>query len=88
MEVTGFLGSGLIFLFNIYSSGCVGSLLHPVRSLVVAHDLSSCVTQAPEHRGSVVAFSFSTACGLIVPPPKDRTHIPALQGRFVTTGPQ
>ena len=60
------------FFFFEYLCGCIGSSLHPVRSLVVAHELSRCVSQAPEHRGSVVAyrFSFSTACGIIVPHPR------------------
>ena len=70
----------------------VGSLLqHADFSLVVACGLlSSCGLQAPEHLGSVVAaygLSCPMACGILVPQWGIKPAYPALEGRFLTTGP-
>ena len=53
-------------------------------------EFSGCGTGTPEHSGSVVAvhrLSCSTACGILVPPAGILPKFPALQGRFLTTGP-
>ena len=45
---------------------------------------------APEHVGSVAAvcgLSCPVACGILVPQPGIEPGSPALQGRFLTTGP-
>ena len=55
-----------------YVFGCVGSLLRSVGSFVVVHGLSSC----------------SELCAILIPPPGIKPKSPALQGRFLTTGPQ
>ena len=52
--------------------------------------LSSCGVRAPEHVGSVAAargLSCPTACGILVPPPGIEPMSPALEGRFLPTGP-
>ena len=53
--------------------------------------LSHCGAWAPEHAGSVVAalgFSCPAACGSLVPGPGIEPTSPALEGRFLTTGPR
>ena len=75
-----------------------GSLLQHVRSFVVVCGLfivacgllSSCGAGALEHAGLVVAarrLSCFTACGILVPQPGIKPTSPALEGRFLTTGP-
>ena len=68
-----------------------GSSLWHAGSLVAAGGLlSSCGAQAPECAGSVVAarrLSCSTARGISFPRPGIEPSSPALEGRFVTTGP-
>ena len=59
-------------------------------SVVTAHRLSSCGAWAPEHTGSVVVahgLSCPTACGILVPRQGIEPASPALEGRFLTTGP-
>ena len=61
-----------------------------VGTLVVAYGLSSCGVWAPQHVGSVVAacgLSCPAACGILVPRPGMEPVSPALEGRFLTTGP-
>ena len=51
---------------------------------------SSCDAQALEHEGSVVVackLSCPVACGILVPGPGIEPVSPALEGRFLTTGP-
>ena len=60
--------------------------------------LSSCGPRGPEHMGSVVVacvlsscgagLSCPTACGILVPRPGIEPTSPALEGRFLTTGPR
>ena len=53
--------------------------------------LSNCNVQAPERRGSVVVapgLSFPAACEILVHQPGIKPTSPALEGRFLTTGPQ
>ena len=74
-----------------------GSSLHHEGSFVATHRLCSCSTQpsncgtlVPEHMTSVAAargLSFFAACGILVPQPETESMSPALQGRFLTTGP-
>ena len=75
-----------------------GSLLQHVESFVVmrglfiaAHGLlSSCGLRALECTGSVVVargLSCPAACGILVPQPQIKPVSPALEGRFLTTGP-
>ena len=52
--------------------------------------LSSCDAWALKHVGSVVAvhgLSCPAACGILVPRPGIKPPSPALEGRFLTTGP-
>ena len=60
-------------------------------SFVVASGLlSSCGAWAPERVGSVVVargLSCPVACGIFVPSPGIEPTPPALEGRFLTTGP-
>ena len=59
-------------------------------SVVAVHRLSSCGTRALECAGSVGAarrLSYPAACGIVVPPPGIEPMSPALEGRFLTTGP-
>ena len=51
---------------------------------IAGHRLFSCAVWALV----VVAcgLSFPSACGILVPPNRDGTHIPALQSRFLITG--
>ena len=65
------------------------SLWHS-RSFIVVHRLSGCGALAAEYTGSTVAargLRYSVACGIIVPQPGIKPRSPALQGRFLTTGP-
>ena len=74
-----------------------GSSLHHEGSIFATHRLCSCSTQpsncgtlVPEHMTSVAAargLSFFAACGILVPQPETESMSPALQGRFLTTGP-
>ena len=64
-------------------------LLHQV-SVVACRLLSSCGVRAPEPSGSVAAtrrLSCPVACGILVPWPGIKPVSPALEGRFLTTGP-
>ena len=65
------------------------SSLPHVGSYVVAHGLSSCGVQAPEH-GSVAALglSCSMAGGILVPGLEIEPMSIATEGRFLTTGHQ
>ena len=57
-----------LFLRNIYLA--VACLVVSWLSFVVAHGLSSCDIQAPEHADSVVVvqrLNCSVACGILVP---------------------
>ena len=69
----------------------MGSLLQHAGSFVAARRLfSSCGMQAPECTGSVVAvrgLSCPMARGILVPRPGIEPPSPALEGRFLTTGP-
>ena len=59
-------------------------------SIVAARGLSSCGTWALECGGSVVAacgLSCPTACEILVPRLGIEAVFPALEGRFLTTGP-
>ena len=62
-----------------------------VRAAVVAtQSLSGCGLWTPERAGSVVAelrLSCPDATSDFNSPTRDRTHVPALQGGFLTTGP-
>ena len=85
------------FFFNIYLFGCVGSQLqhagsslHHGGSFIVMHGLSKCGAWALEHSGSLTAghrLSCPEACGILVPQPGIQPTSPALQGRFLTSGP-
>ena len=58
--------------------------------LVVSCGIFLCGTQASEGAGSVVAvlgLSCSRTCGILVPQLGFKPTSPALQGRFLTTGP-
>ena len=58
--------------------------------LVVSCRIFLCGTQASEGAGSVVALlglSCSMTCGILVPQLGFKPTSPALQGRFLTTGP-
>ena len=59
--------------------------LHHVRAFIEAHRLSSCGARC----SAVVVhgLSGSVACGILVPQPGVKPVSPALQGRFLTTGP-
>ena len=77
---------------SIWDLCCVlwGLLLWCMDSLVVSHGLSSCCTWALELEGSVVVIcglSCSAVCGTLFPYPGIKPVSPALQGRFLTTGP-
>ena len=56
-----------------------------MRAFIEVHRLSSCGAHCP----AVVAHgpSGSVACGTLVPQPGVKPVSPALQGRFLTTGP-
>ena len=59
-------------------------------SLAVVHRLSSCGTRALEHVDSVVVargLGCPMACGMLVPQPGIKPMSPALESRFLTTGP-
>ena len=82
-----------IYLF-IYLFGCVGCSLRAcvvTRGLfVVACGLSSCGARAPESLGSVVValgLSCPAACGILVSRSGIEPVSPALESRFLTTGP-
>ena len=63
---------------------------HQVESFIGMPGLSSCDAWALEHVGSVVVarhLSFSMAYETLVPEPGIEPVSPALQGRFLTTGP-
>ena len=65
-------------------------LLERVGSVIVACRCSSCGTRASEHVGPVVVvcgLSCPVACGILVPQPGIEPTSPALEGRFLTTGP-
>ena len=54
------------------------------------HGLSSCAMWALEFTGSVAAackLSYSTACGILVSLPEIEPVSPALQSKFLNTGP-
>ena len=59
--------------------------LHHVRAFIEVHRLSSCGARC----SAVVVhgLSGSVACGILVPQPRVKPMSPALQGRFLTTGP-
>ena len=60
-------------------------------SVVVAHGLSSCGMWASEHVSSVVVahgLSCPAACGILLPRLGIEPAFPALEGRFLTTGPR
>ena len=68
----------------------MGSLLHQAGPFVAMHGLSRCAMWALELEGSVAAackLSYSTACGILVPPPETEPVSPALQSKFLNTGP-
>ena len=89
----------LIYLFDCFSSQLyhAGSSLHHEGSFIVTHRPCSCRSQpsncgklVPEHVSSVAVaqgLSFFAACGILVPQPESEPLSPALQGRFLTTGP-
>ena len=71
-------------------SSCGVWALEYVGSVVGARGLSSCGSRALEGTGSVVAacgLSCPVACGILVPLPEIEPASPALEGRFLTTGP-
>ena len=83
-----------------FGLGCIMQdlLLWFVDSLVVARGLTDCSTQAPEHADFIncgttglwfwhEGFSCSAACGILVHWLEIEPKSPALQGRFLTTGP-
>ena len=78
--------SGLSCGMRDLSLQCASSSLwHAGFPLVVAWGRG-----APEHVGSVAVacrLSFPTACGILVPQPGIEPTSPALEGRFLTTGP-
>jgi len=70
----------------------------PHQVLVAAHRffivecglLSGCGAWVPEHVGSVVSvhgLSYPTAYGILFPQPRIQPVLPALEYRFLTTGP-
>ena len=71
-------------------STCGTWALERTGSVVVACRLSTSGTWALERTGSVVVacrLSCPVACGILVPLPGIEPMSPALQGRFLTTGP-
>ena len=71
------------FFFNLY---LIASGLS-----VACRLLSSCSVRAPEPSGLVAAarrLSCPVACGILVPWPGIKPVSPALEGRFLTTGPR
>ena len=77
---------------------CIDSLLRHARAFVVVCGLfigmcrllSNCDVQAPEYTGSVVVaqgLSRPAACKILVRQPGIKPTSPALEGRFLTTGP-
>ena len=71
-----------IFMYLVIC--CIGSQFYHTRSFVAAHRFSSC-----DASSVVVALgiSCSSACGILVPQPGIKPVSPALQDRFLTTGP-
>ena len=86
-----------IYFKNIYLAALgltcsLQDLLLPCKdSLVVVHGLSHCGVPAPEHVGLVVTWTHRLSCfavrGVLAPQPGLKPMSPALQGRFLTTGP-
>ena len=81
--------SFFLFLICNYLSTPGLSWWH-VGSFLVAHELSSCGTRPLECKGSIVfvcGLSCPLACGILVSQPGIKPASPALQDRFLTTGP-
>ena len=81
-----------IFIY-LFIFGCIGSWLQCMGfSLLVAPELSSCSTWAPECMGSVVAACGLSSCGVLAQlphsmcdlssPTRDRTRVPCI-GRWI-----
>ena len=64
----------------------MGSLLHHVGSYVGAHGLYLCA-QAQELLAGLAGLSWSTACRILVLRARVELVSPALEDRFLTTGP-
>jgi len=81
----------ILFHLFIYLFGCVGSWLWHSRSSSCHGGFSSCMLSL-EHVGSVVValglFSGPLAYGILVPWPEIEPVSPALEGGFLTAGPQ
>ena len=66
------------------------NLDYPCGFFIKLRELCSCGAQAPESMGSVTVMdrlSCPEACGISVPQPWIKPMSPALEGRFITTGP-
>ena len=80
-----------VYIFTFIYLTVLGLQLRQLGSfLAVFRVLSSCGMGAPEHKSSVAVVCWlrcSVACGILVPQPGTEPMFPALEGRFLTTGP-